>query len=113
VNAWIPTFHHHASPLEARTQYLKRRRHHLGEEEVEIRHWMTSYVAGAVTEDAAASRFREGLERFDVRGVCLRNSGRAGEARSILRAAGFQRTLQGVSYELWVRSRRGAEAAEP
>jgi hypothetical protein len=104
VNAWIPTFHHHAFPLEARAQYLKRRRSHLGDEEVEIRHWMTRYVEGSATEDAAASRFREGLERFDVRGVCLRNSGRAGEARSTLRAAGFQRRLQGLSYELWVRS---------
>jgi hypothetical protein len=103
VSPWIPTFHHHAFPLEVRPEYMKRRQEHLGEEDAELRHRMTYYVAGAATEDAAA-RFRDGLEHFDVRAVCLQLSEHAAEARAILRAAGFRRTLRGVSYELWVRS---------
>jgi hypothetical protein len=65
---------------------------------------LTEYVTGAAESDAAPEVFRRGIEALDVRGVVLRNTERAGEARKILRAAGFRRTLNAVDHEIWVRS---------
>lgn len=98
VNMWIPTFHGHAYPLKVR-RYLK-----LENDSLRERREMIGYVAGGGSKRAPAV-FREGLDRYSVQGVCLRDSERADEARAILIAAGFRRTARELEdYEIWVRS---------
>ena len=104
VSVWLATLHDRAFPLMVRPLYLRRYRVELGEEEVIHRMLMTSYVGGEARHPDAAGWFRRGLSRFDVKAVCLRNSASAGQARAILRNAGFQRSLRSVDYEIWVRS---------
>ncbi len=104
VSVWLPTLHEHAHPLVVRTPYLKPHRSRLGDEQVLHRYLMTSYVAGVERRDDAARLFRSGLRRFDVKGVCLRKTALAEQARNILRSAGFRRSLQGADHEIWVRS---------
>jgi hypothetical protein len=112
VSLWVPTFHHHAYPLQARKLYLDRQRAQLGEEDVKLRMFMTQYVGGGAEEQKdAAAHFARGLEVFGVKGVLLSNSGRAVEARAILERLGFERTLQAVDHEIWVRPER--ESARP
>jgi len=104
ISLWIATFHHHAHPLQARKLYLSQQRAHLGEEDVKLRVFMTQYVGGGAEDQKdAGAYFARGLEVFDVKGVLLRNSGRAVEARAILERLGFERTLQAVDCEIWVR----------
>lgn len=104
VSPWIPTFHHHAYAVMVRSAYLEFQSRHLESGEPELRHAMARYVDGKSTRSFTTARFRSGLDRFDLKAVCLRNSTLAPETRATLKSAGFRRTLQGVSRELWVRS---------
>jgi hypothetical protein len=104
ISAWIPLFHHHAYPLQARRIYLYHHVARLGADDVSARREMTLYVGGVADADDATPRFAAGLDRFDVKAVCLRNSKYAREAREVLRRAGFERRLQSVDHEIWVRS---------
>jgi hypothetical protein len=103
IGLWITTFHDHAHPLQTRKLYLSHLRAQLGEENVMLRRLMTQYVGGEGEERNAGAHFARGLEIFGVKGVLLRNSGRAVEARAILERLGFERTLQAVDHEIWVR----------
>jgi hypothetical protein len=103
VGVWITTFHDHAHPLQTRKLYLGHHRAHLGENDVKLRRFMTQYAGGGGEEPNAGALFAHGLRAFDVKGVLLRNSGRAVEARAILEQLGFERTLQAVDHEIWVR----------
>jgi hypothetical protein len=104
VGLWITTIHHHAHPLQARKLYLGRHVAHLGEDDVNLRLFMTQYVGGGGDDvQNAESHFSYGLRNFDVKGVVLRNSGHALAARKILERNGFERTLQALDYEIWVR----------
>ena len=104
ISAWIPLFHQHAHPLQARRIYLYHHVARLGAEEVSTRREMTRYAGGLADADDATPRFAAGLDRFDVKAVCLRNSEYARAAREVLRRAGFERRLQSVDHEIWVRS---------
>jgi len=103
VSAWIPTFHHHAYPLVVRSMYLRPHRAALGAQNVRDRKVMTTYAGRGARSKMAAKIFRAGLDRFDVKAVCLRTSPRVANPRAILRQAGFRQTLQGEEYEIWVR----------
>jgi hypothetical protein len=103
IGLWVTTFHDHAHPLQTRKLYLGHHRAHLGEEDVKLRMFMTQYAGGGGEDENAGTHFARGLEAFDVKGVLLRNSGRAVEARAILERLGFERTLQAVDHEIWVR----------
>jgi hypothetical protein len=103
IGVWVTTFHHHAHPLQARRLYLEPHRSNLGDDDVSLRIFMTEYVGGSSEQENAGALFARGLNAFDVRGVLLRNSGHAAEARAILERLGFKRTLQGVDHEIWVR----------
>ena len=103
IGLWVTTFHDHAYPLQTRKLYLGHHRAHLGEENVKLRRFMTQFAGGGGEERNAGAHFARGLETFDVKGVLLRNSGRAIEARAILERLGFERTLQAVDHEIWVR----------
>jgi hypothetical protein len=56
---------------------------------------------------ATPEPFRSGLDRYEVRAVCLVNSPEAETARAILEQANFRQTLRDDDYELWLR--RGPE----
>jgi hypothetical protein len=103
ISAWIPTFHHHAYPLTVRSMYLRPHRASLGAQNVRERRVMTTYAGGGARSKMAAQTFRAGLDRFDVKAVCLRISPHVAQPRAILRRAGFRQTLQGEGYEIWVR----------
>jgi len=104
VSAWVPTLRHPAYPLRVRN-YLAPQRQRLGEIAYRDRTVMTWYVAGETRHPQAAAIFRRGLDLWDVRAVCLRNTPLAEQARGILREAGFTRRVQGLNMEIWVRPR--------
>jgi hypothetical protein len=104
IGMWIATMHHHAHPLQVRKIYLVRQREYLGDDDVSLRMLMTQYVGGGAEQvPHANAQFEKGLEKYDISGVVLRNSGRAVEARRILEESRFSRKLHTVDYELWVR----------
>ncbi len=103
ISVWLPTQHHHAHPLIARWLYMHHYQASLGMPNLLHRLLMTRYVDGRWERDDAPRWFRVGLTRFDVKGVCLRNFEGADRARAILRKKGFERTLSGLNYEIWVR----------
>lgn len=102
VNTWIPTFHGHAYPVQVR-HYLWAYRRQLGLENIRARTGMTRYVAGKALR-GDREKFRHGLGRFAIQGVCLRRSAYLAEARAILQHAGFQQIRGGDEYEIWVRA---------
>jgi hypothetical protein len=97
IGTWIVTLHSHAYPLVVR-DYLRTSR-----EEWNHRMAMQRFLGNPELVDANAEQFQDGLERFEVRAVCLANTPRAGVARAILRQAGFRPTLRRDDYDLWVR----------
>jgi len=103
VNVWVPTFHHHAHPLEVRLTYLRLYRGELGDRNSRLRHLLTLFTLGESDHPEDARLFRRSLDRFDVRGVVLRRSPRLAEAREILREAGFEPRTRDLRHELWVR----------
>jgi hypothetical protein len=104
VSVWVPTFHEHAFPVSVRGAYLREIKRHVGTPRAVLRQVMTDYVGGTSEHEQAAAIFRRGLSELDVKGVVLRSNDRSREARAILREAGFQRTLNAIDHEIWVRS---------
>ena len=112
VNTWIPTIHHHASPLEVRPLYTRifSGREHFPPQEADLRRTLTQIVSNATWAGNEASRrrtlslFSEGLRRFDVQAVCMAKNGASGHLRRILAASRFRREHDGRRYEIWVRS---------
>jgi hypothetical protein len=103
IAAWVPTFHHHATPVVAREAYLRKFLDRLGRTQVRQRRVMTWYAGGEELDTGAAERFRDGLDRFQVAAVCLAVTARAPEARRLLAGAGFERSEPGAEHEIWVR----------
>ncbi|RMH19912.1 MAG: hypothetical protein D6696_09415 [Acidobacteria bacterium] len=110
VSLWIPTFHHHASPLTVRhyqdSIYLRA-------EDLEWRQAMTGLAGGTPLSSGAVADFERGLDRFDVRAVCLRDGEPAPRLRRALRTARFERTLRLAGHEIWVRSPARQQACHP
>jgi hypothetical protein len=105
IGMWLAVMHHRAYPLQVRKLYLVRQRENLGDEDVKLRALMTQYVGGGAEQvPHASAHFEKGLEKYDIRGVLLRNAGRAVEARRILEKNGFTREMRAIDYEIWVRS---------
>jgi len=105
IGMWLAVMHHRAYPLQVRKLYLIRQRENLGDDDVKLRALMTQYVGGAAEGvPHAGAHFESGLEKYDIRGVLLRNSGRAVEARRILEKSGFEREMRAIDYEIWIRS---------
>jgi hypothetical protein len=103
VGAWIVTFHHHAFPLTVRS-YLHTTKGVLEAEELLQRSAMQRFVDTPDLIEATPQQFRDGLDRFAVRAVCLRNAPSAATARAILEQASFRQTRRDEDYELWVRA---------
>ena len=104
VCVWLATFPGRAYPLLVRPGYLSRYVKHLGAEDLDLRLLMTNYATGYLDAPEDHDRFAEGLERFGVRAVLLRDSPFAARARAILRAAGFEPDLKALDHEIWLRS---------
>ena len=104
VGVWLPTFHQRAFPLLVRELYLEPYRVQLGDPALDLRRWMTAIAGGEVSGPDAARLFRGGLERFEVKGVCLRVTPSVEPTREVLRSLGFRRSLQQPDHEIWVRS---------
>jgi hypothetical protein len=102
IEPWIVTFHHHAYPLTVR-HYL--RPDLTGPENLELRVAMHRFLSDPDLVQTAPRQFRDGLDRFALRAVCLTVSPGASAARDILQTAGFHRTIASKDYELWVRNR--------
>jgi hypothetical protein len=96
--------HRRVYPLVVRPMYLYRYRSQLGMDEFLHRLLMANYAGGEAKRSDAQGWFALGLERFDVRAVCLKNFPGAPRARAILRAAGFALDLKSLEYEIWLRS---------
>ena len=103
VGVWLPTFHHRVFPLVVRSLYLDPYRMQLGDRAITLRYWMTAIAGGEITGPEAEPVFRAGLDRFDVKGVCLRANPSADWRRDGLRASGFRRSLHDLDHEIWVR----------
>jgi hypothetical protein len=103
VGMWLPMQGASAHPLVVRPHYLERYRQQLGGDDVDRRLAMTRFVEGASRDPRAPAIFAEGLARYGVRAVCLRDSGDAPHARAILRRAGFEPDLEGPPCDLWLR----------
>jgi hypothetical protein len=58
--------------------------------------------------EATPEQFRNGLDRFQIRAVCLVSSPRGEAARAILRQAHFREIRRSDAYELWVRPEPGS-----
>src|SRR5262245_51825236 len=101
IEPWVVTFSHHAYPLTVR-HYLRR---DLIELDVELRSAMGQFLSDPGLVKTAPQQFRDGLDRFALRAVCLTVSPQAGAARDILQKAGFHQTIASKDYELWVRNR--------
>jgi hypothetical protein len=106
IDPWIVTLHHHVYPLLVRG-YLHSGPDGLSWEELRSRMRMRRFIDAPELVEATPEQFRNGLDHFDVRAVCLVNTPRADAARAVLRQDGFHQTLRRDDYELWVRS--GAE----
>ncbi|MFI5217442.1 MAG: DUF6077 domain-containing protein [Candidatus Limnocylindria bacterium] len=104
VGVWLPTFHQRVHPLLVRDLYLAPYRAQLGDPSIQLRVWMTAIAGGERTGPDAGRLFRGGLERFQVRGVCLRVTPGVEATREALRAAGFRRSREDDEHEIWVRS---------
>jgi hypothetical protein len=102
IAVWIVTFHHHAYPLLVR-YYLHTWRKILSPSALLDRVTMQRFLDAPELVEATPERFQDGLDRFEVRAVCLVNSPRADAARAILRQGGFRQVLNREDYELWVR----------
>jgi hypothetical protein len=103
ISVWISTFHDRAYPLQTRRLYLYRHAAFLGVDDTEDRTAMTRYVGGMATGGNPAAAFGRGLDRYQIAGVCLRDSPLAAESRLVLQATGFRRTQRADQHEIWVR----------
>ena len=104
VSVWIPTFHGHALPLAVREPYLSRYREQLGVGEVRERVALSRLAGGSGLTGRTAGNFRDGLLRYDVRGVCLRATEAVDNLRTVLRDLGFEEIAGNQRYEIWIRS---------
>jgi hypothetical protein len=100
---WLPTLHQRVHPLVVRPVYLYRYENQLGMEEFLHRLLMANYAGGEAKRSDAEGWFAEGLERFEVQAVCLKDFPGAPRARAVLRAAGFALDLKSLEYEIWLR----------
>ena len=103
INVWIPTFHQHAYPLVVR-KYLSTWRFVLSREDVQLRRQMIQAAARAnFSRPDSRQEFLDGLEQFDVKGICLRRRRKSIEGRlDFLRPAGFRRMMSSARYEIWI-----------
>jgi hypothetical protein len=106
IGTWIVTRRHHAYPLMVRS-YLRPWRDRLTPEEFSRRLAMQRLLDNPELVEASSEQFRDGLDRFAVRAVCMANSPKAAAARTVLQQANFHPTLRREDFELWVRSDAG------
>ncbi len=112
VAQYVTTFHDHPYPVKVR-HYLDPNAALIDAEDYRYRDVMTRYVTGYVDSEDTPMIFRDGLDRFAVEGVCLRESEHAKEARVILQEVGLRRVAGGRTHEIWLRGRLEDPDARP
>ncbi len=113
---WLPTFHHNSHPLIVRyNHYYGNLSSKVGPDDLRYRFFMSDAVAsgeallsvaGSVDwdkQDELAQKFRKGLERFDIKGVCIRTTPRLRQIRPVLTSAGFVPRVERRQIEVWTR----------
>jgi hypothetical protein len=129
VALWVPSLHHHPSVTSSREVYLQRIESKFGTEEVDLRMLMSEVVSlpSADVElriretegferrrrqDDPVARFREGLRRYHVRGVCINNRAPLYQPiREVLQAERFALKWKKYGYQIWIHSRAGVKRA--
>ncbi len=103
IARWLTTFHDHPYPLVVGA-YLNHAESQLAAGELDLRRSMTSLVSGQSQDPAtSAEEFERGLAHFDIAAVSLRKTGQTSALRPLLQSSGFERTLDGDSFEIWLR----------
>jgi hypothetical protein len=102
VGAWVVTFPHHVYPLTVRN-YLGPWRNRLTGRNFAERAAIQRFLDSPELVEASPEQFRDGLERFEVRAVCLVSSPQAATARAVLQQAGFHEVAGAGDYGVWVR----------
>jgi hypothetical protein len=122
VALWVPSFHHHPFVTYAREVYLHRIVTELGTEEADHRMLMSEVVSlpqrdielriresegfeRRHRQTDLAARFREGLHRYHVRGVCINKRAPLYQAiRDVLQAESFVLIWMKYGYQVWIHS---------
>jgi len=116
----VPAVHDHPYVMYSREVYLQRIEREMGVEEARFRMLMSETVSGVADIEARIRRsddyrqrrqegrlpalFARGLERYDIRGVCLNRAATHFYAiRERLEAEDFTRLHRDGEYEIWAR----------
>lgn len=102
VSVWLTTFHNHPFPLLSRTQYYS---FLYPEESREAILALKLYIMGSKKPENASIFFRDGLQRYQVKGVCFALSNPwAAEIRNILNDLKFEKfkNFPPLPYEIWI-----------
>lgn len=103
IARWLTTFHEHPHPLLVGA-YLNHAESQLGASDLDLRRSMTALASGQAQDpDTAAVEFEAGLSHFDIAAVCLRKTSQASALRPRLQRSGFERSLDGDGFEIWLR----------
>jgi len=122
IAMWVTSFHHHPFVTYARAAYLRRIKEKWGTEEADRRTLMSEVVSLPMTDIERRIRlgedfrrrhrssdpldaFREGLHRYDVRGVCVnKRAPLYRQIRATLQAQGFALEWRQYGYQIWILS---------
>ena len=102
ISVWLTTFHKHPFPLLSRTLYCSVL---YPEESGQAILALKLYIMGSKKLDNAAFFFRDGLQRYQVKGVCFALSNPwAVEIRKVLNNLKFDKfqDLPPLPYEIWI-----------
>ena len=117
---WVISFNHHPYVTYAREVYLRRIAVERSQEEADLRMAISEILSvrtdierrivrsagyrSRAKHPRPIERFRRGLERFEVRGICLNQlAPLASEVRAVILEEGFARKEIIQGYEIWTR----------
>jgi hypothetical protein len=125
---WVHTFHHHPFVTSSRELYVQRIAAELGIEEADRRMFMSEVVSVPSEDvelriretagyrrrhevDNPVQRFRQGLRRYDVGGVCINTKAPLyAPIVKVLQAKAFTLKRQRFGFQIWIRSPKGGRA---
>jgi hypothetical protein len=104
VSTWIPTFHHHPSPLVTREHYMfLLDAANPGESGRRLA--LEAYISGWKRTENSPKQFIEALHDLSLQLVCVnRSCNWLAEIRTALDSAGFTHSYEDKQYEIWVRN---------
>jgi hypothetical protein len=102
ISVWLTTFHHHPFPLLSRTVYCN---FLYPEKSGHVILSLKLYIMGSKRPDNATIFLRDGLQRYQVKGVCFALSNPwAAEIRNVLNDLNFEKfkNFSPLPYEIWI-----------